>query len=80
MKVLNPIKINVSLSDQEHFFSPFFFPLGFLFVLNLLGGNWMVYVNQHKTFDYWSLRKCLVSQGPLNLQENSFASLLETDN
>lgn len=58
----------------------FFFHLGFLFVLNFLGGNWTVYFNQHKTFDYWNLRKCLVSQGHLNLQENSSASLLETDN
>lgn len=79
MKVLNPIKINVSLSDQELFFF-FFLHLGFLFVLNLLAGNWTVYFNQHKTFDYWNLRKCLVSQGPLNLQENSSASLLESDN
>lgn len=48
--------------------------------MTLLGGNWMVYINQHKTFGYLSFRKCLVSQGPLNLPGNSSASLLETDN
>lgn len=48
--------------------------------MTLLDGNWTVYVNQHKAFGYLSFRKCLVSQGPLNLPGNSSAPLLETDN